>query len=1032
MAKIKIEGLGLIEIAGDRPTAEELENIRGLLETQLTDSILSIEEYKEQNPDAANIPDLKLAEQLYEKNFEGKIDETKFYEKAFPKITAKKPKRDFVEPIPEAGAEYLAKRGIDYDVTQNKAFKPTTEEIAERSNVSIKDPATYKARKVGSFGYNETEKQLGIKKILSELHGSEIDVRIGPNTGELEYLNPKTKKYALVDAPGLEIADFADLQGDALIVGADIVATIVGTGLTFAGGAGPAAPYFGVSAGAIAAAAGEFYKLKKGQEYGINQGLTNEQLVKEGFKTGAFSLAAGTSGIVLGYIFKGVNNMLNGRSFHFKNKDILTEKKVLEANEIEKQINQALEDAGESARLKYSLSKAADDPDLLAVHGSLERSKKLGMVGEFRDFSKDNAEALNKYFGIVKKSFGTSSDTTFDSGKLIKEVVKKRQEKPIQDIIKKQENAEELLDKSIFKLPQGNEKITGVEFRSVLAQLGDNYKTLVDDAAKELDKAAGTKLIGTDLISDSLKTLSIKDQKSLIEVSKLEGVFKPGVYKTLMESNNKVLISDVRETVSNIGKLIRDKFQNKTTGETVDTGKLLKIQSSFFEQLKKDAGEGYMNELQGFNTLVRQNKELLDNDLMSKLTKIEVGKKFKVAEEDIFQTTFKSGTGAGKAAKEVYDVISNSPDAMLAYKNSIFDFYKSKVFKDGVPNVTNHKSFMKAYDKPLRQFFNETEYRKIAKIGGLKEYIEKQNKSYQNVQKELASTFEGKILNTNPQEVFNKIYKINNIVEIKELKSILAKNPEILKKFQRDVVTDINERIMTQSDYLGIKVIDAKKLDVVLNGKSGERGFRAAIKEALGSKYVENLDILNRALKIESRKSPGVGLEGVVGNAFTDIIRAQVGQFTKPGRIFTAGRRLFNSAANRMIANAIKNPKDLELLISLRKYTNFSKTTAAILAKLGGSIFLNSGDEEINIPFIGDVSSLLKEGEGADDGAEAVQLASAPVENTAPLVVPNVNPNLLAQASTGVQTLASGLTPTESALLSPEEQAIRLRSRGLA
>ena len=72
MAKIKIEGLGLIEIAGDRPTAEELENIRGLLETQLIDSILSIEEYKEQNPDAANIPDLKLAEQLYEKNFEFK------------------------------------------------------------------------------------------------------------------------------------------------------------------------------------------------------------------------------------------------------------------------------------------------------------------------------------------------------------------------------------------------------------------------------------------------------------------------------------------------------------------------------------------------------------------------------------------------------------------------------------------------------------------------------------------------------------------------------------------------------------------------------------------------------------------------------------------------------------------------------------------------------------------------------------------------------------------------------------------------
>ena len=194
MAKIKIEGLGIIEIEGDVPTSQEIKAIENLLNTQVSDSILSIEEYKEQNPDSANVPDLELAEQLFKQNFEGKIDETKFYEKAFPKITAKKPKKDFVEPLPEAAADYLATRGINYDVTQDKSFKPTTAEIAERSNVSINDPADAKARKVGSFGYNEAEKQLGIKKVLSELYGSDIDVRIGPNTGELEYFNPQLKR----------------------------------------------------------------------------------------------------------------------------------------------------------------------------------------------------------------------------------------------------------------------------------------------------------------------------------------------------------------------------------------------------------------------------------------------------------------------------------------------------------------------------------------------------------------------------------------------------------------------------------------------------------------------------------------------------------------------------------------------------------------------------------------------------------------------------------------------------------------------
>jgi len=48
---------------------------------------------------------------------------------------------------------------------------------------------------------------------------------------------------------------------------------------------------------------------------------------------------------------------------------------------------------------------------------------------------------------------------------------------------------------------------------------------------------------------------------------------------------------------------------------------------------------------------------------------------------------------------------------------------------------------------------------------------------------------------------------------------------------------------------------------------------------------------------------------------------------------------------------------------------------------------------------------------------------------TPPLETPNINPNLMSRV-TG--PMNQGLTPTEQALLSPEEQAIRLRSRGLA
>ena len=49
---------------------------------------------------------------------------------------------------------------------------------------------------------------------------------------------------------------------------------------------------------------------------------------------------------------------------------------------------------------------------------------------------------------------------------------------------------------------------------------------------------------------------------------------------------------------------------------------------------------------------------------------------------------------------------------------------------------------------------------------------------------------------------------------------------------------------------------------------------------------------------------------------------------------------------------------------------------------------------------------------------------------------PQVDPNLITQgtmgSTTGEKISPTGLTATETALLSPEEQAMRLRQRGLA
>lgn len=891
----------------------------------------SIADYKKQHPEYANIPDLQLAENLYEKVYKDKVDETEFYKQAFPNIAAKRVTEDIVSPDDEFGGNFEFKEA-------ETQFKPTTSEIAGSVGVAVNDPATSKARFGASLGYNQEQKRLAVKNSLSKLYNQDVDVRIGPNTGELEYYNPKTKQYALVDAPGVDLGDFADLGGDALIVIPDLVATI-GVG-AFTGGAG------GIAAGALAAGAGEYARLKLGQKlYNINQDLTDQELFNEALKTSGISLAAGAGGLAVANTIKGVNNLIKGRIVGDDALKVLDD--VKEPDQIAKKINDTLDKANMESKLKFTLAQAVDDADMLSTQQSFENVKRLGYMEQFRQFGRKQATALNDYFTILKSGFGTGSGTkpinTFDAGVMIQDVIKKRQNPVIRNIIQKQQQSEDLLTKSVFRLPDGSSKVTGSEARSIINDLGKTYKQNVDKAGKALDAATGLKMIDADEIAKALRTLTDKEKRNLISVAKTEGIFKPGVYEDLLSPNAKIMLTDVRETMQTLGKKIRDKEVGSVTGETVDVGNLKFLNNAFRTQVKKNAGSEYLNELEKFNTLVINNKQLLNNQTLSKLTSIENGV-LKIADEDVFAETFKRGTGSGKTAREIYDVISQSPDALAAYKNSIYDFYKRKVLKDGVPNLTRHKTFMQDYEAPLKQFFSPAEYSKITRIGGLKKSVEDLTKLRKTTSDKLIKSFEGRLETLAPQEIFNKIYKPNNIGEIIKLKNILKNDPEVYRAFQRNVLTDLNERVMATSDRLGMKIISPKRFDNYLNGSGGERGYRVALKEIFGKEYIDNLDILNKALQVTGRRGPSRAAEGTIGSAFSDFIRAGTGQFTLTGRLFTAFRRIGKSARERVIANALLNPQSLKELVELRKLKPNSKKAAIILGKLGGSIFTTSED----------------------------------------------------------------------------------------
>ena len=504
--------------------------------------------------------------------------------------------------------------------------------------------------------------------------------------------------------------------------------------------------------------------------------------------------------------------------------------------------------------------------------------------------------------------------------------------------------------------------LLGLGARSAIDDIAEDYKLKVDAAAKSLDEAADMKFINTDVIKPALKKLTDKEKENLIKVNRIESIFKdkalfdkdPIINKQLnlfdnIIEENKIPIRTARNTLSSIKAIVRDKETGSATGEIPELGSLKFIVKNLEKQLRKDAPQAYIDELDRFNDLVRTNKQLLNSDTISKMTLKKDGR-LAFLDEDVFNMSFKSGDGSARAAKETFDVIKDYPDAMKAYKDMIFQKYKDDVIDTGL-TVNKHNNFLKKYESPLKLFFNETEYKRIEPIGGFKKLVENADKTRKETIRKLTKSFEGKLEEMTPGSLVNNIYKSNNLNDIIELKKILKNDPEVYKAFQRNVLSDMNESVKKFNSNLNLRFIDAKSFDRYLNGAGGERGYRSALREIFGDEYLENLNLLNKALQISAR-TMSARSEGFYGSAFSDIIRARLGQFTVSGRLFTAARRIYKRTAERIIKNAIIDPQSLDDLIKLRKLKPGTKEATAILSKLGGDIFADPPSDPDSIkPF---------------------------------------------------------------------------------
>jgi hypothetical protein len=873
---------------------------------------------------------------------------------------------------------------------------------------------------------DDVNKAIAAKEVLNNYFNEDIPIRMGTETEELEFLNPNTGKYELLNAYGLDAGDIAKFGTYGAFVIPEIALTLFAAGTTGPTGA--------VITSAASSAALETMRLALGHNlYGINKTEKGfvDYLENEGKDMAVLNGLLTTAGFTVPKLYRMVKDIkrfgkINAAEFSGRIDDAEAAQQLLT------RINDRLVELGTTKKLKFSLGQASNDDFLLAVQNGFETNPKYGVKGIFDTFNKEQAEALNTYMALMSKEYnfqGLSGKDNILSDQLGKKIREKLAERlfPKQKILTNAlEKAENDLTNAVIKLPDGSTKEAGTKIRNVIDSLYDDFEQSFTDKYTSLFKAGGGRKVNTDIINAAVKELNQRQKNTLFKkYPKIETFFNAPKGTTISINQLKNTLSDLRRFDRQIQKGLIP-----IEGAPVE-GAVSKLIGAIKNQLKTDLGADdiWYREFLKLDKSYAKNKDLYKG-VISKLMSTKNGR-LVIADEDVFKQTFKKGNGQIQRIDDVYALLKKRPDLIQTYKEQILGAYKNVVdpASTGKINLVAHQKFLNDYKYALETFFGgKSGYKQLEKIGELAKKVETTALKRNKIMKQLGTSTNGKIVSMDPDKIFSFLYNNKSPTTLNKVMTIIREDKDLLNAFQTVAKDDLLFKVTdNRGDFVFNKFADYLKN----NNKILTRTF------ADNPKFIKDLGMMRDALEITTRSSAQKTI-GKGETALNDIIRARLGQFTVAGRTFTALKKIVRSDVNKQLAEIITNPKRLEELLKLKTVKKDSTAAKQIITRLFGYYifdekffeddqftptmidFVDTQQISQDIENVDKAENLLAQNTELDNRFNQTVLPSGDISQTQ-----NVNPNLLTKAPTGIM---QNLTSTEQALLDPLEQQIAMRT----
>lgn len=829
---------------------------------------------------------------------------------------------------------------------------PTPGEIAEATGVSTEGAssgARFDLNLALSAAENEEEELDIAQTALERRLGEGVEVRIGPDTGELEFKAPGADQFTLFNAPGLDFGDIAAAGPETGVLATGVAGGLGGMGF---GGATTGTP-FGAAAGAVLGegageALGELVRLRTARERDLVD-LSDNEILRRAAVRGGIASSTGAVGAATIRLLARLANRQFGMDFD-----------VLDAAGGEEGVRRGVEETAETQQRVRDLTgrefpvttgQATQEQELLRAE---DRARTFRREGEpIRDIDRQQREALGE---AERQTFGgrAGPGDVRRSGTDLRRATEERErratrptQRRVQDFTERARQAEEEAMATLRTPETATESLRErvEEGRDrVFQPFRERFNEIQNEQGIEIDLTPFRQEIqrmrqqeGQDI----LPSISLQQQSTLLREGERAG--QRDVQRLEFGEDNLLqLIQRTEDDPPSLGETqraiqdIRRELRRPGLADEPQRQRLLtRLKNSLVEARSASLDEATQEQVLDLEQQFAQAAERFDRGVIGTVTDVDQFGNPTISGAQAINRIIQTPESAREfvtAAQEIPagdKIIMDAQDGVLGL---VRDRFRDE---DGNLRANALQQFLNRNRRALEEVFQgrEDKLRALDNANRFAREAESNQRLLDRARDRIQNAFG--FASADPAVIVPRLLQENRVEDLQRARRILPESRRPL--FDKALAREARDQMVATQDRQ--PVLSSQRIDEFLDSGRGE-----TVANVLGDEFRQNLRTVRDALRTVERQSTARAPRDV-GSAFSRGVPGLQGLFrftrvfapplSPRGRALTATLGVTSESARRRIAQALADPEKLAQLARLERVSADSQAANAILSRLG-------------------------------------------------------------------------------------------------